>query len=394
MEAANQAKIDVSEAKIKGAIGAKKREGLTLQNAAKIDAESKIMSTRRDAEMEQANVELATKKAMWSQSAKMAQVEADKGSTTGNSVWWEGAEYYWWSRHAQGSVVEGGRKEAVWYDKIRESAARSRARRQAHTCDLEAELQVLKEENALLQHALVKSDKEDEEEVDETAQGYDKLAPPLVTQFIAQAKSVVIKLSDAAKQLGKVVKAKQYGQRVIFLGILFLREREYYHDNEYHRTISKVPDNMEIMNLQNLDPEKNHVFYMSYSPVHYNSRPRSEQSLIRWATLHLHDIDALAKMVDPALNGLYPVKSLSRFADVIALCAQRMLLQSPLIALAERVVEEEGGLKEAIKPLKAHEDRLKGQNQNQGGQLLFSTNEFLKKENNKESVVFKSEVAW
>lgn len=29
-------------------------------------------------------------------------------------------------------------------------------------------------------------------------------------------------------------------------------------------------------------------------------------------------------MVDPALEGLYPVKSLSRFADVIALCVQVM----------------------------------------------------------------------
>ncbi|KAL8090205.1 hypothetical protein AgCh_039613 [Apium graveolens] len=66
-------------------------------------------------------------------------------------------------------------------------------------------------------------------------------------------------------------------------------------------------------------------------------RPRSEQSLVRWETLQLHDIDALAKMVDRALNVLYPVKSLSQFAD-------RMLLQSPLILLAERVVEEEGGL--------------------------------------------------
>ncbi|KAL8108450.1 hypothetical protein AgCh_024780 [Apium graveolens] len=74
-----------------------------------------------------------------------------------------------------------------------------------------------------------------------------------------------------------------------------------------------------------------------------SSRPRSEQSLVRWATPQLHDIDALAKMVDPALNGLYPVKSLSRFADVIALCVQRMILQSLLITLAERVVEEEGG---------------------------------------------------
>ncbi|RAL42654.1 hypothetical protein DM860_009161 [Cuscuta australis] len=53
-----------------------------------------------------------------------------------------------------------------------------------------------------------------------------------------------------------------------------------------------------------------------------SSRPRSEQSLVRWATPQLHDIDALSKMVDPALKGLYPVKSLSRFADVIALCVQ------------------------------------------------------------------------
>ncbi|KAL3632125.1 Protein STRUBBELIG-REPTOR FAMILY 7 [Castilleja foliolosa] len=53
-----------------------------------------------------------------------------------------------------------------------------------------------------------------------------------------------------------------------------------------------------------------------------SSRPRNEQSLVRWSTPQLHDIDALSKMVDPALKGLYPVKSLSRFADVIALCVQ------------------------------------------------------------------------
>ncbi|GKU92738.1 hypothetical protein SLEP1_g6427 [Rubroshorea leprosula] len=53
-----------------------------------------------------------------------------------------------------------------------------------------------------------------------------------------------------------------------------------------------------------------------------STRPRLEQSLVRWATPQLHDIDALSKMVDPALEGLYPVKSLSRFADVIALCVQ------------------------------------------------------------------------
>ncbi|XAR49819.1 Non-specific protein-tyrosine kinase [Bertholletia excelsa] len=53
-----------------------------------------------------------------------------------------------------------------------------------------------------------------------------------------------------------------------------------------------------------------------------SSRPRTEQSLVRWATPQLHDIDALSKMVDPGLKGLYPIKSLSRFADVIALCVQ------------------------------------------------------------------------
>ncbi|KAI0498892.1 hypothetical protein KFK09_019790 [Dendrobium nobile] len=53
-----------------------------------------------------------------------------------------------------------------------------------------------------------------------------------------------------------------------------------------------------------------------------SARPRSEQYLVRWATPQLHDIDALDKMVDPQLQGLYPAKSLSRFADVIALCVQ------------------------------------------------------------------------
>ncbi|CAL5061621.1 unnamed protein product [Urochloa decumbens] len=52
------------------------------------------------------------------------------------------------------------------------------------------------------------------------------------------------------------------------------------------------------------------------------TRPRTEQSLVRWATPQLHDIGALDQMVDPALQGLYPSKSLSRFADAIALCVQ------------------------------------------------------------------------
>lgn len=53
-----------------------------------------------------------------------------------------------------------------------------------------------------------------------------------------------------------------------------------------------------------------------------SSRVRAEQSLARWAAPQLHDIDALAKMVDPSLNGMYPAKSLSQFADIVALCVQ------------------------------------------------------------------------
>ncbi|XP_074587059.1 protein STRUBBELIG-RECEPTOR FAMILY 6-like isoform X2 [Curcuma longa] len=53
-----------------------------------------------------------------------------------------------------------------------------------------------------------------------------------------------------------------------------------------------------------------------------SSRPRSEQYLVRWATPQLHDIDALDMMVDPVLKGSFSPKSLSRFADVIALCVQ------------------------------------------------------------------------
>ncbi|KAL2321422.1 hypothetical protein Fmac_025801 [Flemingia macrophylla] len=53
-----------------------------------------------------------------------------------------------------------------------------------------------------------------------------------------------------------------------------------------------------------------------------SSKPKAEQNLVRWATPLLRDIIAVEKMVDPALRGLYPPKSLLRFADIIALCVQ------------------------------------------------------------------------
>lgn len=57
---------------------------------------------------------------------------------------------------------------------------------------------------------------------------------------------------------------------------------------------------------------------MSYD----SNRSRGEQSLVRWAIPQLHDIEALTRMVDPCLNGKYPVKSLSHFADIISRCVQ------------------------------------------------------------------------
>ncbi|KAK6232155.1 Band 7 domain - like 10 [Theobroma cacao] len=100
MEAANQAKVDVAEAKMKGEIGSKLREGQTLQNAARIDAETKIISTQRqgegkkeeirvktevkvfenqrEAELAEANADLAKKKAGWAKESQVAEVEASK----------------------------------------------------------------------------------------------------------------------------------------------------------------------------------------------------------------------------------------------------------------------------------------------------------------------------
>ncbi|KAH7574092.1 hypothetical protein JRO89_XS03G0250700 [Xanthoceras sorbifolium] len=100
MEAANQARVDVAEAKMKGDLGSKLREGQTLQNAAKIDAETKIIATqrqgegkkeeikvrtevkvyenKREAELAEANAELAKKKAGWAKESQVAEVESVK----------------------------------------------------------------------------------------------------------------------------------------------------------------------------------------------------------------------------------------------------------------------------------------------------------------------------
>ncbi|GMG98609.1 hypothetical protein Nepgr_000449 [Nepenthes gracilis] len=73
---------------------------------------------------------------------------------------------------------------------------------------------------------------------------------------------------------------------------------------------------------------------MSYD----STRGRVEQFLVRWAVPQLHDIEALARMVDPFLNREYPTKSLSHFADIISQCVQ---VQFCLMAYDKNPFDEE-----------------------------------------------------
>ncbi|KAI3982950.1 hypothetical protein MKX01_010433 [Papaver californicum] len=69
-------------------------EGKTVQNAAKIDAETKIIPTQRQGEgkkeelkVAEANAELATKKAGWAQLAQLAEVESVKAVARAGRPW-------------------------------------------------------------------------------------------------------------------------------------------------------------------------------------------------------------------------------------------------------------------------------------------------------------------
>ncbi|KAJ6382284.1 hypothetical protein OIU77_030851 [Salix suchowensis] len=52
------------------------------------------------------------------------------------------------------------------------------------------------------------------------------------------------------------------------------------------------------------------------------SRPREEQSLVKWASSRMHDNEGLLQMVDPSIKRTLTSKTLSRFADVVLLCIQ------------------------------------------------------------------------
>lgn len=76
-DAENQAKIDISEAKKKGDIGQKEREGDTRRQVMQIEAETKIFENARDREMELSKADLAQKKAEYQQKVLVAQAESE-----------------------------------------------------------------------------------------------------------------------------------------------------------------------------------------------------------------------------------------------------------------------------------------------------------------------------
>lgn len=54
----------------------------------------------------------------------------------------------------------------------------------------------------------------------------------------------------------------------------------------------------------------------------HSSKPREEQSLVKWASLRLHDYESLEEMIDPGIRKTCSSKALSNFADIISLCIQ------------------------------------------------------------------------
>ncbi|CAI2169811.1 3384_t:CDS:2 [Funneliformis geosporum] len=78
--AVNQAKVDVAEAKYKGDVGEKEREGLTRRETSKIEAETILIENERKASVAEAEMTLATKKSEFEKSTKIAAIEAKQAA--------------------------------------------------------------------------------------------------------------------------------------------------------------------------------------------------------------------------------------------------------------------------------------------------------------------------
>ncbi|KXS15523.1 hypothetical protein M427DRAFT_98680, partial [Gonapodya prolifera JEL478] len=78
--AVNQAKVDVAEAKYRGDVGEKERQGLTRQNVARVETETVVYENDRKEKVAFAAAHLATKQAEFDRQVHIAQIEADQAA--------------------------------------------------------------------------------------------------------------------------------------------------------------------------------------------------------------------------------------------------------------------------------------------------------------------------
>ncbi|CAG8449092.1 16594_t:CDS:2 [Acaulospora morrowiae] len=78
--AINSAKVDVAEAKYRGDVGAKQREGLTRQETSKVESDTVNIENERKVTMAQAEANLAIKKSEYERQTKIAAIEASQAA--------------------------------------------------------------------------------------------------------------------------------------------------------------------------------------------------------------------------------------------------------------------------------------------------------------------------
>jgi flotillin len=76
--ALNQAKVDVAEARMKGEIGEKQKQGRTKQEVSKIEAETSVLETERKGDKASAEAQLAMRQAELGMNIQLAQIKAKR----------------------------------------------------------------------------------------------------------------------------------------------------------------------------------------------------------------------------------------------------------------------------------------------------------------------------